>query len=92
MCQLAICKAKVGQKKECELQVLTSVDPFGYYSEGIQQKLDDAFVGSEPGLEASTPLATPSGEKASEPTTFKQEAAQEGTASTEALSQTGRVC
>ena len=25
------------------LQVVSTVDPFGYYSEGIQQGLDDAF-------------------------------------------------
>lgn len=25
------------------LQVVTAVDPFGYYAEGIQQGLDDAF-------------------------------------------------
>ena len=29
------------------LQVVSTVDPFGYYTEGIQQRLDDAFVEGE---------------------------------------------
>ena len=29
------------------LQVVSTVDPFGYYAEGIQQRLDDAFVEGE---------------------------------------------
>ena len=52
------------------LQVVTTVDPFGYYAEGIQQKLDDAFVEGEQGpegTEGSTPLASPSAEPSSRP-------------------------
>lgn len=35
------------------------MDPFGYYAEGIQLKLDDAFVAGEQGPEGGTPLASP---------------------------------
>ena len=47
---------------ELRVQVVTTVDPFGYYAEGIQQKLDDAFVEGEQGPDGSTPAATPSAE------------------------------
>lgn len=48
---------------------MTAVDPFGYYAEGIQQHLDDAFASAHKGSsdEAVTPPGnTPSAKAALE--------------------------
>lgn len=45
------------------VQVVSTVDPFGYYAEGIQQRLDDAFVEGE----TSSQAADPSSPSANEP-------------------------
>ena len=41
--------------KILHLQVVSTVDPFGYYAEGIQQRLDDAFVEGETSSQAADP-------------------------------------
>lgn len=42
--------------------MVATVDPFGYYAEGIQQRLDDAFVEGETSSQAADPH-TPSAEE-----------------------------
>ena len=55
--------------------MVTSVDPFGYYAEGIQQHLDDAFTGpaADPANSEGSPTpraakpGRPSGTQAAQP-------------------------
>ena len=39
------------------MQVVTSVDPFGYYAAGVQQGLDDAFKPGGDGAQDNSPTA-----------------------------------
>jgi len=39
------------------MQVVSTVDPFGYYNEGIQQRLDDAFVEGESSSQQAEPYS-----------------------------------
>ena len=49
------------------LQVVTSVDPFGYYAETVQQGLDDAFHSRPPRLREDVPPSGPPANASQEP-------------------------